>query len=849
MKLTAIHLLLFSAFLPGGVAVGAGAEEKTDADAVGGGTVVLTDEQKNFFERKIRPVLVERCYECHSAQAKKVKGGLMLDSREATLHGGESGPAVVPGNLDDSTLIRAIRYADKDMEMPPKGKLPASVIADFETWVQMGAPDPRGALVADAHAASTQWKRKEINLEEGRQYWAFQRPKKAAPPTPKDAAWARGDIDRFILAKLEEKGLRPVADAQKLDLLRRVTFDLTGLPPSLEEIQAFMKDASPEAFRRVVDGLLESDRFGEYWGRHWLDIARYGESSGKDVNLPYPFAWRYRDWVIGAMNADMPYDEFIRQQMAGDLLPYKDVADQSRKIVATGFLAVGSKPQNERNPRQFALEVADEQIDTVTQGVLGITVACARCHDHKFDPIPQKDYYALAGIFLSSETLYGTSTTIQNGNPSDLIDLGRESGMPAGFAGITPEERATLAGRLTELENTRRERQEEALAARRSGKDIDIFRFLTIRQQTGEVKGLLNRYDESGQARILTMGVYDRRRPVDSPVFNRGEITQPGETVPRGFVQVLFSKPPPVVKAGSGRLELAEWLASRENPQTARVMVNRMWRWLFGRGIVPTVDNFGAMGERPTHPELLDWMAVRFMDEHGWSVKKMLREIVLSRTYQLATQHAPVNFAADPDNTLYWRMSTRALDAESLRDAMLAVSGKLDPEPPVGSVLARVTGEGREALVRLAQAVGQPSYHRSVYLPVLRESLPEALALFDFANPSLVTGDREHTNVPSQSLYLMNNPQVLALSDAFAQRVFASGKDNASRVARAYWLAFGRGPTPAEVEATRTFFNEYTQDAAKAKTGKGGQGRDILAYGWSAFCQALMASAEFRFLN
>ena len=805
----------------------------------------ITDEQRNFFERKIRPVLVEKCYECHSAQSKKVKGGLMLDNKEATLHGGDSGPAVVPGNLSDSTLIEAIRYANKDMEMPPKGKLPDSVIADFETWVKMGAPDPRGELVADAGAASSQWRKNEINIAEGRKFWAFQPPKKSPAPEVKNAAWPKSDIDRFVLAKLEEKGLQPVADAQKLDLLRRVTFDLTGLPPTPDQIQAFMKDTSPEAFSRVVDNLLASERFGEYWGRHWLDVARYAESSGKDINVPYPHAWRYRDWVIGSFNEDLPYNEFIRQQIAGDLLPFKDAVDQSKKIVATGFLAIGSKPHNERNPRQFALEVADEQIDTLTQAVLGTTVACARCHDHKFDPIPQKDYYALAGIFLSSETLYGTTNAIQNNHPSDLVELGRESGMAAGFEGISASARADLARRVQQLEEVRVERQQEAIAARRSGKDADVFKLLAIRQQTGDLKGQLNRYDEQGNARILAMGVFDRKQPINSPVFNRGEATQQGETVPRGFVQVMFPGDPPAITKGSGRLDLANWLASAENPQTARVMANRMWRWLFGRGIVPTVDNFGAMGEKPSHPELLDWLAIRFGD-NGWSVKKMLREMVLSRTYQLATQHAPQNFAADPDNTLFWRMSTRGLDAESLRDAMLSISGTLDFYPPAGSPISRVTGEGREAIFRYIQATQQPSQYRSVYLPLMRDVVPEALALFDFANPALVTGDRETTNVPSQSLYLMNNAQVIALSDAFARRVYDSAKDNPTRVVNAYWLAFGRPPTAQEAQATRTFFSEYSQDAAKAKHAKSG---DISMYAWSAFCQALMASAEFRFLN
>jgi hypothetical protein len=342
------------------------------------------------------------------------------------------------------------------------------------------------------------------------------------------------------------------------------------------------------------------------------------------------------------------------------------------------------------------------------------------------------------------------------------------------------------------------------------------------------------------------MGVYDRRNTYNTPVFNRGEATQPGkEPVPRGLVQVFFKESPKPVTRGSGRLDLANWLASGENPQTARVMVNRMWRWLFGSGIVATVDNFGAMGAKPTHPELLDHLALRFM-EHDWSIKKMVREIVLSHTYQLATQHSPRNFAADPDNTLFWRMNTRTLDAESLRDAMLAVSGKLDLYPPVGSPVTRA-GEDREALQRFATMLQQPSFTRSVYLPVLRGNLPESLALFDFANPELVTGDRETTNVPSQSLYLLNNPQVVSLSDAFARRVYDSGKDQPTRVTNAYWMAFGRAPTQQEIQATRTFFSEFEQDADKIA--RATRGRDISVYAWSAFCQALMASAEFRYLN
>lgn len=809
----------------------------------------ISDEQANFFERKIRPVLIEKCYQCHSAESNKIKGGLTLDTKDGTLNGGDTGPAVVPGRLDDSLLIAAIRYANEDTAMPPKGKLPASVIADFETWVKMGAPDPRnaeGAMVADATEASAKWTKKEINIEQGRHYWAYQAPKKPAAPALKNTAWPKSDIDRFVLAKLEEKGLQPVPDAQKLDLLRRVTFDLTGLPPTPDSIQAFMKDPSPDALGKVVDVLLASPRFGEYWGRHWLDVARYAESAGKDVNLPYPFAWRYRDWVIEAMNRDLPYDQFVQQQIAGDLLPFKDAVDQSEKIVATGFLAVGSKPHNERNPLQFDLEVADEQIDTFSQAFLGITVACARCHDHKFDPIPQKDYYALAGIFLSSETLYGTNVGVQNSAAADLIDLGKESRMPAGFEGITAAQRTEMAAQLKEVEEEGFDIQRQARQLRIEGKDVNLPQLLATRQRLGELKGSIGRYEENGDARILAMGVYDRRRPYDSPIYGRGEATQPGERVDRGFVQMLYQGSPPEIYRGSGRLELARWAGSVQNPQAARVMVNRMWRWLFGRGIVASVDNFGAMGGKPANAALLDHLAIRFM-ENGWSMKKMVREIVLSRTYQLASQHAPQNFAADPENTLNWRMNARSVDAESLRDAMLSVSGKLDLYPAEGSVVTRAGG-GRQELFRLGLTVQQPTVSRSVYLPILRDQVPEVLSLFDFANPSMVTGDRENTNVPAQSLYLLNNAQVQSHSDAFAKRVYESSKDQMIRIANAYWLAFGRAPTQYEVQATRTFFSEYAQDVEKVR-GKQKSGEGLSPYAWSAFCQALMASAEFRQLN
>ena len=382
----------------------------------------ISGEQRDFFEKKIRPVLADKCYQCHAQDSEKIKGGLTLDTREGIRRGGDNGPAVVSGSLKDSLLIEAIHYTNKDFAMPPEkkgGKLPDAMIADFEKWVQMGAPDPRDGVAKVV---------KKYDTEEAKKWWSFQPVKKPDAPAIKDAGWPRGDIDKFVLAGLEAKSLKPAAGADKLTLLRRVYFDLIGLPPTPQEVDAFVRAGAPRDLSTLIDRLLASPQFGERWGRHWLDVARHAESSGKDVNIAFPHAWRYRDYVIDALNSDKPYDQFIREQIAGDLLPAKNQQQQAAQLTATGFLAIGTKGLNEQNPRQFALDLADEQIDTMSQAVLGLTVSCARCHDHKFDPIPQRDYYSLAGIFLSTETRYGTSGAIQNRHPPELIELPTSAG-------------------------------------------------------------------------------------------------------------------------------------------------------------------------------------------------------------------------------------------------------------------------------------------------------------------------------------------------------------------------------------------------------------------------------------
>jgi cytochrome c553 len=830
----------------------------------------LSAADVDFFEKKIRPVLVDKCYKCHSADADKVKGGLLVDTRDGIRNSGDNGHAVVPGNVKSSLLLRAIQYDDSDLQMPPKkegGKLSDEIIADFEKWIAMGAPDPRDGKAVSPVAAS---------IEKGREHWAFQPPQKSAPPRPKNSAWAFNDIDRFILADLEAKPLQPVADADPATLLRRVYFDLIGLPPSPEEVAAFVKECATggssasrtphSALEKVVDRLLASPQFGERWGRHWLDVARYAESSGKENNIVYPHAWRYRDWVIQSFNEDKPYDSFLEEQIAGDLLPAADDTKKAEQLIATGFLAIGPKSHNTREFKQFQLDVADEQIDAVSQGMLGVTVSCARCHDHKFDPIPQMDYYAMAGIFLSTETRFGTPRFVQNNQTTPLIALPAKAKVTDAPA-LT---RTQLAAMKEQLERETKTRDEMIAEARKKGERAPATnpQFLRATAQIGILEKQLARYDENGAPLPLAMGVQDKAQARDAQLLQRGELDKPQQTVPRGFVQVLARKEsaPPKISRGSGRLELAGWIASPENPLTARVMVNRVWLNLFGAGIVPTPNNFGVMGQKPTNQPLLDHLAVEFV-ENGWSVKALIKQIVMSHTYRLSSEHHEANYAADPDNNLHWRMNRRRLDAEALRDAMLSVAGELDLTPPKASAIANFEGPvqqilranrgpfggggGPAARFRGAAAGGESSNplqqdrtYRSVYLPIVRDQVPDSLAVFDFAEPSLVIGEREETSVPAQALYLMNGSSVQKLAEAMTSRLFKTGARGTELTRRAFDLAFGRQPTAKELTAAAEFLERFQKAEAKNYSGK-----EMLGYaGVTAFCQALLGSAEFRYL-
>jgi cytochrome c553 len=799
---------------PGGAA-------KRDASEGGIGSVSgpITPEQEKFFEDKIRPMLMTQCAKCHAQTAEKLRGGLRVDNRESLRRGGDSGPVIVPGKPDESLLIRAIRYREEDLRMPPKGKLPDAVIADFETWVKMGAPDPR-TDGAGAHAA--------LDLAKGREFWSFRQPRKVSPPPVQRVDWPRSDIDRFLLSAMEARRLVPVGDADRPRLLRRVTFDLLGLPPTLEELDAFLRDEAPDAFARVVDRLLASPHFGERWGRHWLDVARFAESSGK-TNFTYPQAWRYRDWVIAAFNNDTAYDVFVRAQIAGDLLPARDDRQRAEQLIATGFLALGSKAHDAENRMQFILDVVDEQIEATTRAFLGLTVACARCHDHKTDPIRQRDYYALSGIFRSTQMCAGTLANVfPNFNGSPLLELPAGAGVPSAVMTMTAGQRAALTERIAALV-----RERDAIPPGEANRD----RLRRVNSLLAMARYRLAIDRPGGAPRAFAMGVRERDEVIDSPLYVRGELEQPRGVVRRGLIPVLCADPPAAITAGSGRRELGDWLASPTNPLTARVMVNRVWLHLFGLGLVPTPDNFGATGTPPSHPELLDMLSLDFMAD-DWSVKKLIRRLVLSRAYSLDSAHDARNFEVDPDNTLVWRMSQRRLEAEAVRDALLSVSGRLTLEPPVGTAVARMS-EGLALFLRAA-TLDAADTHRSVYLPVVRDQVPDSLALFDFADPSLVTGMRSTTTSPAQALYFLNNPFVIRQAEAFAERVCAAESDEVRRIDRAYRLALARPATAAERDRARAFLGRFA-----AQTGASGQASHV----WTAFCQALLASGEFRYVD
>lgn len=725
-----------------------------------------------FFESKIRPILIENCYQCHSREADKVRGGLLLDSREGVLHGGSTGPAIVAGKPDESLLIQAIRYRDPDLQMPPQDKkLSDRQIADLTEWVKRGAPDPRA--LATKGSSSTYG-------GVGKKHWAFQPVTKPAAPAVKNPSWAQSPIDHFILAKLEANGMQPNAPADKRTLLRRVTFDLTGLPPTEPEIQAFLADNSPAAFSRVVDRLLASPHYGERWGRYWLDVARYSDTKGDPFRRDdprYPHAWTYRDYVVNAFNTDKPFNQFIVEQLAADRLVNEQTKKAKAKnpdarvdqtsLAAMGFLTLGN---------QFDGRVEDivtDRIDVTTKAFLGLTVSCARCHDHKFDPIPTKDFYSLYGVFANS---------VAPKYAAELPPLEPR-------VRTTPELLEYLA-KTKELQAKEAELREELAAFGRSRPPRDQAKRKELVVAEGRLQreiGDLEATHPGAPARANVLNDVARSR--DYPVLIRGEKENKGDIVPRRFLEILSADPKkrPEWHEGSGRLQLAQAIADPKNPLTARVLVNRVWQQHFGEGFVASPDDLGNMSSPPSHPELLDWLAGGFV-EGGWSVKQLHRTILLSSTYQLSSTANPDPRYAeiDPSNRLLSRASLRRLDFEAMYDSILAISGALDPKI------------GGKPITPASDAFGK---RRALYTYIDRRNPPELLTQFDFPNPDVPSGKRYTTLVPQQALFLMNSPLVVETARKLTHRSeFAALGNDRDRVSSLYLAIFQRPPTDQEIQ-------------------------------------------------
>ena len=746
----------------------------------------------DFFEKKIRPVLVERCYSCHSVPPNKRKGGLLLDSRESILKGGDSGAAAVAGDPDKSLLLRAVSYSD-ELKMPPKGRLGGAIVADLKEWIRRGLPWPASREAATPTAAAN---RPRVLP------WSFQPVRKPS----------KTDIDSFLPAG-------PAAG--RAALLRRVTLDLIGLPPTVEELDAFLRDESPDAFAKVVERLLASPHYGERFARHWMDVVRYADSTGFGADYTLDEAWKYRDYLIDAFNQDKPYDVFVREQIAGDLLA-------PPVPVATGFLLVGPKELAEYDKEKLRMDVVDEQLNTIGQAFLGLTFGCARCHDHKFDPIPTADYYALAGILRSTRT-------IPPGNLSGPISAWNRRLMDP-----SPEQAKALADWKKNVEGARqrlvqvRDRKsavaeartlERTLAHLKADPNHDENELRRLESELAKKKSPVaptSAEIERLEAELLkafqrpkpeeALAVEDEKAPADLRIHIRGDVNNRGAVAPRGFLSAIaLEGSAPVDPKSSGRLQLAEWITRPDHPLTARVIVNRLWQHLMGEGLVRTVDNFGLRGEPPSNPELLDYLATRLREERG-SLKAVVREIVLSRTYQRAGR------------------SLRRLDAEALRDAMLAISGELDRTR--GGSTMTYTGRLFVPLESIAIPV-DPWRRRAVYLPIYRGTTPpDLLEAFDFAPPGMVTGRRASTTVPTQALFLMNSPFVLDRAKAVARELLErTDLDDGGRVDLLYRKMFSRPATGVDRRRALDFVRAQTPDA------------------WTDLAQALFASNEFLFLE
>jgi hypothetical protein len=758
-----------------------------------------------FFEKEVRPILVERCHQCHGDIAKP-KAKLRLTSRANLLKGGESGPAAFPGKPAESLLIQAIRYNDTP-KMPPKEKLRDREIDVLTRWVQMGLPWPEAKLVSPVAKVGSEYR----ITEEQRKFWSFQPVKDAVPPVVKDRSWVKSAIDQFILAKLEENGLSPARPADKRTLIRRATFDLIGLPPTPEEINAFLMDDSPQAFCRVIERLLNSPRYGERWGRHWLDLVRYTDSfdarivNGPGSEMDITEAWRYRDWVVDAFNRDLPYDQFIIAQIAGDILASKEPGHE-KDILATGMLAIGNWGGGDADKEKLLTDIVDDQIDVVGRSTLGLTIGCARCHDHKFDPIPTADYYSLAGIFFSTHILPNVGPKT-NGPPMLRISLAPKEEV---------EKQDRYAARVAELEKEVKTAAAQPATSTVPQPANSRSRLVKLQGELAAMKKnaqpplpFANGAQEGGVPDSPHAGIHDVR------IHIRGSYARLSDLVPRRFPRIIAGDNQPPIKEGSGRLQLARWLVSPDHPLTARVMVNRIWQHHFGQGIVRSPSNFGKQGERPTHPELLNYLAKRFV-ESGWSIKAMHRLIMLSAAYQQSSEPEPETFKKDPDNRFFGHMNRQRLEAEAIRDNLLAVAGRLD----------RMVGGKAVRDFR--------SPRRSLYQMTIRSDRSGFGPLFDVADSTEPVATRSVSTVAPQALFLLNHPFVMEQKAALARLILAADKaDNKERIQKAYILLYARPPTEEEMQIGQDFLSREGSSAQA----------------WEEFCEILLCANEFIFVD
>lgn len=749
----------------------------------------------DYFEAKIRPVFVKNCYACHTNAAS---GGLRLDSRDALVKGGRSGPAIQPGKPESSLLLKAIHYENDRLHMPPARQLAAEEIKAIEQWVRDGAPWPEKAPAVSS----------PVITDQQRAFWSFQKVKNSVIPAVKNKSWAYNNIDRFVLAKLEEKNLTPGKDAAKLTLLRRAVFDLTGLPPTVEQIAQFQADASPDAYPRLIEDLLNTRAYAERWGRMWLDVVRYADTEGSGADFPVPEARLYRDWVIDAFERDMPYDQFVSQQIAGDLLPATGEPDHWNKTVATGYLAIA---------RRHESYVADS-VDNLGYAFLGLSVACARCHDHKFDPIPTRDYYAIAGIL--SSTRYPQPGAEHLRYQRDFVY--RDP------AALKSKDYLDFEAQLKPVADS-------IEAIQKLPYFDDILPLLQARRME-----LFKKAPKFEIAYAVTEG-----KPADTRVLRYGDPKDPGEEAERGFLQILGGQKlaDGSREKSSGRLELAAWVAAPENPLTARVMVNRIWQGHFGRGIVETASDFGTRGALPSHPELLDYLASRFVSG-GWSMKAIHREIMLSRIYRLSSAVVPANESIDGSNIYLWRHQRRRLDAEQIRDSMLAISGLLDrtpggdhPFPPKSawnySVHVPFTGT-------------YPSDRRTVYLMVQRTKQHPYLSMFDGADPNASTTVRTATITPLQALFFMNGEFAVRCAEKMADTAVTGRQVNWNEIDQLFLKILGRPAGKEEIEQSLVFLSKVSQSYAAIKDTPP---TDVSHKSLAALIETMFSANEFLFVD